>query len=407
MNTSSQWTLVCLVALGLSSCSETDADSTFVAAPNYGLGTNAFTSEGANPFVAFADDLSEERRLTLDDALEVNGGLFSSPLLGGLFFTQEEGGVLQRWRFLEDGSLEPDGRISFAGLGLSAPFLRPSHVQFVARDKAYLLDNAFGGIVVWNPRTLEIIRNIEIPEVGPAEGEFGEFSLSVVRRNDELVFTYHYSSADGDSVFRRADLVVLDVTTDEVQVDTTTACGDLRFGLVVTSGDIVWASSTRAAGIHRVIPQNSFEPCMVTVPQGTARFEEGAASLLALTDGAPAGALIPAGEDRALLSVFDEDRFPIPDDAADTSVIFGPLAWRWWEVDLSDMTANLLPESEYFSSGTISYEIGEDVYVISLSEDFASSTLALVQPEGVPVSGLSVVGVLNNGLVALRDQATM
>lgn len=89
--------------------------------------------------------------------------------------------------------------------------------------------------------------------------------------------------------------------------------------------------------------------------------------------------VIPAGEDRALLSVFDEDRFPIPDDAADTSVVFGPPAWRWWEVDLSDMTANLLPESEYFSSGTISYEIGEDVYVISLSEDFASVTTRRAQ----------------------------
>lgn len=146
---------------------------------------------------------------------------------------------------------------------------------------------------------------------------------------------------------------------------------------------------------------------MVTVRRGSTQFDEGAASLLALTGGAPAGALIPAGEDRALLLVYDEDRFPIPDDATDTSVVFGPRAWRWWEVDLGDMTANVLPDSEHFASATIAYEVGQDVYVVVLSEDFASSTLALVQPEGLPVSGLSVSGVLQNGLVALRGQAQM
>lgn len=45
-----------------------------------------------------------------------------------------------------------------------------------------------------------------------------------MRRNDELVFTSTYQSADAETVLRRGDLIALDVTTNEVSVDTTTAC---------------------------------------------------------------------------------------------------------------------------------------------------------------------------------------
>lgn len=373
--------------------------------PVYALGATVSSPEGPNPFVLFADDLSEDRLLRLDEALEVTGfGVYSSPVLGGgVFFTQASGGILQRWHFLEDGSLEPDGRISFAGLGLTQLSGRASHMQFVSPEKAYLFDTAFARVIVWNPRTLEIVRPVDIPGIELSEDVQFILSNSVVRRNDELVFTSSYRTQDNDRVFRRGDLIVIDVATDEISVDSTTSCGDLGSGVLTTNGDIVWASGNFTAGWYPVIPELAFEPCMITARSGSVEFDESSvSSLTALADGAPAGTLIPAGQDRALLSVYDEESFPIPDDA---TVSLGRVqAWRWWEIDLRNMTANLLPDSEYNFGATISYEVGEDTYLLTLSDDFSTSTLNRVQREvgAGPIPGISAVGILSNGVVLLR-----
>ena len=329
--------------------------------------------------------------------------MFSSPLLAGAFFTAEDGGVMQRWRFLEDGSLQRDGRISFAGLGLTDLFLRTSNVQFVSPDKAYLFDVTFTQIVVFNPSTLEIIETLDIPGVEPAGvGEFLDFCCTTIRRNDELFFTSTYKPDPVDDVFSRADLIVIDTTTDEVSVDRTTACGDLRSAVLRSNGDIVWASGTFPAELNAVDPDRGFEPCMVTVRSGSVRFEEGSVSLTDLTGG-PAGNLVPAGEDRALTLVYDEESFPIPDDAMNITL---QVAWQWWEVDLNDMAANLIPDQEYVLGATLDYNIDGVGYLVTFSADddgFATSTVNLVPPEGLPVPGISVPGVLQNGIVLLRD----
>ena len=68
------------------------------------------------------------------------------------------------------------------------------------------------------------------------------------------------------------------------------------------------------------------------------------------------------------------------------------------------MTGNLLRASEYNVGATFSYEVGDDTYLFTLSEDFSTSTLSQVQREfgAVPVPGISVVGTLSNGVVLLR-----
>ena len=125
----------------------------------------------------------------------------------------------------------------------------------------------------------------------------------------------------------------------------------------MTNGEIVWSSGMEVANKYPVVPELAFEPCMVTVRRGSVQFDEGSAPwLTALTRGAPAGALTSAGEDRALLLVYDEEDSPVTDD---TTNLRSQLAWQWWEVDFNEMTAKLIPGQEHVLGATISYEVDQ------------------------------------------------
>ena len=395
-----RFVLPLVLAIAASACSSNeDGDPTFAA---HALGVNVFLPDSVSQLVAFAEDLDDDERIvTLDEAIEA-GVVFSSPILPGVFFTVEPGAVLQRYRFLDDGRLQTDGRVSFAGLGETDLFLRPAHAPIVSASKAYLLSAAFGDVLVWNPTTLEVVRRIELPEVGPTGGESGQFSLSVVERGTELLATYFYRTADNLPV-QRVNLIVIDTMTDTVTVDTTTACAELSYGVARSNGDTVWASGGLTA-VHRIDPSLSPPPCLLIVPAGAARFadaDEEVISLLDLTGGVYGANLVAAGPDRALFRGYDEDEVPIP-EGADPLFVTQQAAWRWWELDLVSFEANPLPNPDFGSAPTLAYAVRGETYVVRVAADLATSTLQAVPPSGPPIDGLTVTGILQNGVVALR-----
>ena len=226
--------------------SESDDNGGDLPVPNFAIGTQVSTTDSSQNFVAFADELDSTDTLTLGQAIEAGsaGGVFAAGEGTGVFFTAEEGGLLQRWTVSAEDPDNPtvmqDGVISFAGEGLTSFFPTASHIQFIDENKAYLMSSAFGEIIVWDPSSLEITKTITIPGLATdVDGTAGSFSLSGVRSGDQLMFTYNFATPT--SLKTESYLVVIDTTDDTVAVDHTATCGDLAYGMVADNGDVYWA----------------------------------------------------------------------------------------------------------------------------------------------------------------------
>ena len=378
-----------------------DADKGF---GHYVIGTVVRTPEASQSFVAFAKDIASTDTVMLDDAIEAGsaGGVFAAGDGTGVFFTAEEGGTLQRWRATstaadDDPMVERDGSINFSDVGLTSFFPTPTHVQFISETKAYLMNSLFGEIIVWDPSTLEVLGTIETGLPTEVLGTPGDFSLSGVSVGDDtLMFTYNY--ARPDALRAESYLVVIDTTDDTVETDHTVACGDLQYGVAADNGDVYWASSFYQASLFRIDESMAPAPCLLRVASGTAEFADTGITLNELSDGFPAGNLVPAGGNKALVLVYDENEVPIAADA-DVFAVVGAPAWRWWSLDLETLEASELDGSTAGSGQTVHYDVDGESYVIRVAPDYSTSTFERVVSNGAPVPGLTITGAARFGLV--------
>lgn len=387
----------------VSGCGAEDEPEAEIPVGDFVIGTQLATPDGSQNFVAFADQVDDSNMLTLDQALEAGsaGGVFAPADGDGVFFTAEEGGILQRWRAnADDRTVVRDGMLDFSAEGLTSFFPTATHIQFIDDTKAYLMNSAFGEIIVWNPSDLEVLETIEVPEIETdIDGAAGSFSLSGVRTGSRLMFTYNYFR-DTSSFTPESYLVVIDTTDDTILVDHSSECGDLTYGVEAENGDVYWASSFFNAALHHVDEDAAPAPCLLRVPNGTAEFMNTDVTLTALAGGRPAGNIVHAGGNHALMRVYHDELAPVESDADATALVIAP-AWRWWLLDLENLEAEELSDSTAGTGQTIYYQIGSDSYVITLAPDYSTTTFERVVPDEAPIPGLTVPGTARFGLVKI------
>lgn len=371
----------------------------------YLLGTNVFSDSGTTGYAVPTTALAGGEELTLAQAAEFAGGiqLFADDSSSGVVFIGDsEAPVLTRYRVSASGGLTADGELSFANQGLTSINLRHEHIQFVSATKAYLFSSEFGEIIAWNPATMEIVDTIAVPGLTVEEPWNWEFGYIVFRRGTELVTTFNYRASDFYGVQPRSVLVVLDTATDEVVTDVLEGCGEMTLGTQAANGDIYWATGVHGVSVHRTTPDFAPAPCLRRVLASESVFDATfAKDPRELTGDRPAGDLVGRGDGTALIRVYHEDEAPL----AETDNGFNmrrKQGWRWWSVDLTDLTATELTESPFSGSNTLLFRVDGEAYLLRLAADFSSSTLELLPAGGVPTPVLTVPGVLQGGLVRAR-----
>ena len=160
------------------------------------------------------------------------------------------------------------------------------------------------------------------------------------------------------------------------------------------------SSSFFNAALHYLDEENVAAPCLLRVPSGSATFDDTGIKLPDLAGGQIAANIVPAGGNKALIRVYDEEIVPITADTDTFTLIVTP-AWRWWSLDLDTMEATELADSTSGTGQTIHYEVAGESYVITLASDYSTSTIELVVPDAAPVPGLTITGVARFGLVKI------
>lgn len=154
--------LAVLATVPAAGCTGSDDGSSppLGAGPLYLAASWVADVDTTNTYIAVVDSLDED--LDFSTALEVPGYGDAWVWEEWVFVADGESPSVSRYSLDEDGALVFDTRISFANYGVpSSAFWNQ---EFVARNKAYLANDAQLEYVVWDPEAMEITGTVPWPE---------------------------------------------------------------------------------------------------------------------------------------------------------------------------------------------------------------------------------------------------
>lgn len=101
-------------------------------------------------------DFPADRRLDVRNAVELGASVLTRAGDGAIWVYQPEGAVMQKYVVDAQLTIRADVKISFAAHGVSG--YAPDTV-WVSPERAFLVDEASGQIILWNPRAMTIVRS--------------------------------------------------------------------------------------------------------------------------------------------------------------------------------------------------------------------------------------------------------
>lgn len=370
--------------------------------PLYIVGTVLTTADVSRNFIGTSRSLSTDTDFDVANAVETDGGeVFGQPGTERVFTTSWESPVITRWTVDEDGSIGDPRRVSFANLGLFDTFGAANSV-FVGEDRAYFA-STIGEVVVWDSSNMTVVDTIgmEVDSIGSFEP-----SLNLVLRvvDDRLLATVHYQNSQdwtefGDQVL----LVVVDLGTHEVTgVETEERCNFLVGATANTNGDLYYSPPSFYAPPRALRgPDYGADPCVLRVRAGTTEFDTGfSTDLSQLLDGRPAGDLRFVDDDFAFVRVWHPELVTAPTET-NWEDVRHEAGFRWWTIDFGANVASEVVEQTSGAENVELYAVEGRVYTSTFAEDFSTTTLTRLGPDGELYTGLTVPGALS-GVFRLR-----
>lgn len=340
----------------------------------YAIPTELYSAdfESSTSYVPVAPSL-DVPRIALDDARELDGRATMAVAGDWMFLASSSAPIVERFRVSSDGSLEPDGRLSFANHGVPDFFaIDEWGAVIVNPHKAYVFNGSDGSHVVWNPTTMEITGEIPGPDIG-REGYSFE-SIAIVRGSLMYrVFTLlNYDTWE----FLAAPqyLAVYDVETDElVSLVEETRCPQLYSRpFVDESGDLYFSNFiwTPALSLTSDYPKS----CALRVKNGERTFDpDFRLDFADITGGREAGILRYLGNGTALLDVFQHERATI-DANTDAQELANTTNWRLWSVDLGSKTGAPLESFGFKAAGYQDVQVDGRTFLMVPNEDYSETT---------------------------------
>lgn len=117
------------------------------------------TQDEALNYLHVLSDFPADRKLDLRSAIELGSGAVARAGDGAIWVYQPDGAVMQKYTVDAQLTVRPDTKISFAGYGVSG--YDPDTV-WVSPERAFLVDESSAQIILWNPRTMTIVRTTPI-----------------------------------------------------------------------------------------------------------------------------------------------------------------------------------------------------------------------------------------------------
>lgn len=353
----------------------------------FGIGTLVTANELSTDYLLLVPNLElGGAQLKLDEAREFSGQSDLAAHEGSLLVASGDAPTIVKYSVDEERQLVPGKEVNFTNYGIpSAAFWNN---QFVAKDKAYLLNGA-SEIIIWNPEKMRIDGAVPLPELEARPGLRVVAGLadrsSLVHNGKYYVPLYWtddvYAERSDDSV-----IVVVDVATDTVEGTITADCPGLDYATEDDDGKLHFSNWTGGVGTHYVL--GTAQNCIATLDPETE--EVTTKTFASITGGHEGAALKYAGNGRFVLSVFDEVRADVA-NADDPFEPVGGLNWQLWSYDpASGEEAKPIEGVDWNSGAIIHTRIDGTLYSMVPGAGYASTVVySIGESSAEPVFGIT------------------
>jgi hypothetical protein len=342
--------------------------------PFYAIATEIYGADfsTSTSFVRLVPSL-DVAEIDLATAREYNGRATVGTVGKWLFIMDGEEPIIERFSVSADGSLTLNGQLSLANYGMPYWTIDAWGNTMVNPTKAYFANPADGSLIVWNPTTMEIVKEVPLPPLASADLELQ--SAPAVLQGDRLFRLLSWANFDTFE-FSKApqQLGVYDTVSDELS----SLVEDNRCPAVYSepfadeSGALyfsnhVWSPMEALLG-------GAPESCSLRVLPGEAAFDPNWQLSYADFAGGRQGAVLRyLGNGQALADIFHDERATITGDT-DPSELAQTSNWRLWAVDLNTGTGAPIEGLDFKPGGYNDVRVGGRTFILMPSDDYARTT---------------------------------
>lgn len=328
--------------------------------PMYAAITQVSTSDDPQSYIVLTDTVDHTEPLSLTNAIEIQGRALGSgtPKSGSLYVSSSEGAEVTRYALTSGGTLEKKETVSFAGKGVTSIGEYQNQFQFISESKAYYFDGRTSQVIIWNPKDMTVTGAISLPDLA-VNSATTTFATTPVRLDGQVLMPIGWRPSAGVGITKQAGLIVVDTAKDTAKLVTDTRCGYVRDGVVGPDGYVYLATEAYGAAVFRVAGGETPVPCLLRYDPKTQQFDpDFFRELSSLTGGAATGSLLPGPQGTAYLRVLDESSYTVQAGAHPRAVASAQ-AWRFWQLDLTRFTANLVETLPASTGSTFLFDVGD------------------------------------------------
>jgi hypothetical protein len=355
----------------------TDAGSG-AGGPKYVLASVVFGVENERTSYLNVIDSLDAQKLDYRNAVELTGWADLWVHEGKVFVANDEQKEITKYAVSEAGELVEEGRIGFANYGIEVAFWSNT---FVAKDKVYALEGV-NKYVVWNPETLEITGEIELPEL-PERAGFIQRAGTLDRANvirDGLLYTPMYWS-DEDYLRFTPDsrVIVTEIATNKVLRTLEAPCAGLDIGSADDQGNIFF--STWTSGVFQPLLGETESNCVAKIARGVDDAVTTAFTFKEVAEGREGAAVRNFRDGKLFMSIFHDERVDFDAPGSDPSMLLGEKNWRTWVYDPASEKAAVVDGLDWNAGATYVVRIADTHYMLVPGTDYASTTVVAIDKD--------------------------
>jgi hypothetical protein len=293
---------------------------------------------------------------------------------GWLFVADGESPIVTRYSIGKDGTLQDDGKISFANYGLDTVSLDDWGNAFVSPTKAYLNNSTSGSQILWNPTSLEITGEVKSPDLVHM-GVSLDGSGAMIRGN-RLYRTVFWKDWDAYSSSKEQYIATYDVEGDKrVSLTAEQRCPALNSRTEKDEDGNLYFSNW-IYNVIETLQQGAPKSCALRMNAGSDALDPSwVLNYADLTEGREAAEFSYLADGKGLLLVFHDERVKI-EPTSDPFDLALSTNWRLWSVDLKHKTAIPVEGIDWLAGGYSPVKLDGRSFVLApLDSEYSKTNL--------------------------------
>ena len=375
-----------VLALASGGCSSSNENG--AASGKYAMAVIVFGPDITTTYVTLLDSL-DVTAVDTKKGLEFGGQANIASYDGHLFVSSGEAPTITRYAPQEDGTLKEEGTITFANLGATSVSVDASVNTFISPTKAYLLAPN-GAQIVWNPTTLEITGQVEIPNmVRPGLDLAGS---SGVARGNRLYRTFYWLNWSTYEFSQEQYFATYDTERDTLlSVVSETRCPNLG-ALAASDEEGTAYFSNWFYNVPGTLQNGKQKSCVLRLPPNTDALDPNWSLDFSSITGGHEGAQLSYIRDRkAVFAAYHEEAISITPATTPYEIASSP-NWEAWSVDLDSRATGPVSGIDRMGAQQTVFNIDGRTFLLAPNKGFDTTKAYEITPDGQSRLAFSIAG---------------